>query len=114
MSVPKGAIGGHAAGDQQQGRGPVPGAGAPSSESVAKSVEVDYFAVFREQRKTDRETLETSAATLIELYRELRERYDFPLPPEAVRVAVNDEFASWDSELDHGDRVAFIPPVAGG
>ncbi|HEX3604386.1 MAG TPA: molybdopterin converting factor subunit 1 [Candidatus Dormibacteraeota bacterium] len=31
-----------------------------------------------------------------------------------VRVAVNEEYASWDRPVQAGDAVAFIPPVAGG
>lgn len=80
----------------------------------AKNVDLDYFAIFREVRKKDRETISTSAVTLGELYAELSERYQFSLPQEAVRVAVNDEFAAWESALSDGDRVTFIPPVAGG
>ncbi|MEX2535123.1 MAG: MoaD/ThiS family protein [Trueperaceae bacterium] len=82
--------------------------------SEPKSVSLDYFAIFREVRKKDRETISTSAGTLGELYEELRERYHFLLPQASLRVAVNDEFASWDSLLSEGDRVTFIPPVAGG
>jgi MoaE-MoaD fusion protein len=31
-----------------------------------------------------------------------------------VRVALNEDYAGWDDEVRPGDRVAFIPPVAGG
>jgi molybdopterin converting factor small subunit len=31
-----------------------------------------------------------------------------------LKVAVNDEFRDWDAVLADGDRVVFIPPVAGG
>jgi len=31
-----------------------------------------------------------------------------------VRVALNEEYASWDDAVHAGDSVAFIPPVAGG
>jgi molybdopterin converting factor small subunit len=31
-----------------------------------------------------------------------------------LRVAVNDEFRDWTVPLASGDRVVFIPPVAGG
>jgi molybdopterin converting factor small subunit len=31
-----------------------------------------------------------------------------------LKVAVNDEFRDWDTPLAAGDRVVFIPPVAGG
>lgn len=30
------------------------------------------------------------------------------------RVAINDEWASFDAELRDGDTVAFVPPVSGG
>jgi molybdopterin converting factor small subunit len=31
-----------------------------------------------------------------------------------LKVAVNDEFSDWAQTLADGDRVVFIPPVAGG
>lgn len=31
-----------------------------------------------------------------------------------VRVAINQEYATWDTLLHDGDEVVFIPPVAGG
>jgi molybdopterin converting factor small subunit len=31
-----------------------------------------------------------------------------------LRVAINDEFADWSRRLGTGDRIVFIPPVAGG
>ncbi len=34
--------------------------------------------------------------------------------PAHLRVAIDDVFAHWDDPLFDGDRVAFIPPVAGG
>lgn len=33
---------------------------------------------------------------------------------KALRVAVNREFSSFESEVKDGDEVAFIPPVSGG
>jgi len=35
-------------------------------------------------------------------------------PPESVRPAVNESFASWETVLSGGDRVAFLPPMSGG
>ncbi len=32
----------------------------------------------------------------------------------ALRVAVNEQFASYDAPLGDGDEVALIPPVSGG
>jgi molybdopterin converting factor small subunit len=31
-----------------------------------------------------------------------------------LKVAINDEFAAWDTQLASGDTIVFIPPVAGG
>ena len=31
-----------------------------------------------------------------------------------LAVAVNEEYAAWDRELQRGDAVTFIPPVSGG
>ena len=77
-------------------------------------IEVQYFAVLRERAGTSRETVETSAATAADLYDELAGRHEFGLPRGMLRVAVNDEFADWSQPLLAGDRVVFIPPVAGG
>jgi molybdopterin converting factor small subunit len=79
-----------------------------------KSVTVDYFAIFREVCGQDRETVSTRAATLAELYEELKAHHHFPLPLETLRAAVDDEFAPWGREVQDGDRVAFLAPVAGG
>jgi molybdopterin converting factor subunit 1 len=77
-------------------------------------IEVQYFAVLRERAGVAREQVQTSAATAAELYDELAARHDFGLPRAMLRVAVNDEFAEWSRPLAAGDRVVFIPPVAGG
>ena len=76
-------------------------------------VRVDYFAMLRERAGLEHETLDTAASTPQELYRELAPRRDLP-PPGGLKVAVNDEFRPWDCRLADGDRVVFIPPVAGG
>lgn len=78
------------------------------------TVRVQYFAILREQRGLADETLATAAPTPAALYAELRARHRFTLPAERVRAAVNDEFVAPDASLREGDRVVFIPPVAGG
>ncbi len=76
-------------------------------------VRVDYFAMLRECAGREQETLETAAATPQELYRELARQRGLPAQT-GLKVAVNDEFRTWDFQLSDGDRVVFIPPVAGG
>ena len=77
-------------------------------------ITVQYFAILREQRGLNEETLETAAATPAALYDELRARHRFTLPGDRVRAAVNDAFVAGAAPLREGDRVVFIPPVAGG
>lgn len=78
------------------------------------TVHVQYFAILREQRGAAEEMLATAAATPVALYNELRARHRFTLPAERIRAAVNDEFVAANAVLRDGDRVVFIPPVAGG
>lgn len=78
-------------------------------------VHVQYFAMLREQRGLAEETLVTSAASPAALYRELQSKHRFSLPVARMRAAVNDDFVPVETvALREGDRVAFIPPVAGG
>jgi MoaD family protein len=79
-----------------------------------KQIQIEYYAVFREQRGQSSESRQTEAATLRDLYAELKSQYGFSLSAERVQVAVADEFVEWDRPLQSGDKVVFIPPVAGG
>ena len=76
--------------------------------------DVHYFAILREQRGVSQEKLTTAAATPAALYEELRARHGFTLPGDRVRAAVNDAFVDAAAPLRDGDRIVFIPPVAGG
>jgi molybdopterin converting factor small subunit len=77
-------------------------------------IHLTYYASLREQRGTDRETIEVGSASLRDLYRALVRSYRFSYAEEQVRPAVNDEFSQWDRPLGDGDRVVFVPPVSGG
>ena len=79
-----------------------------------KSIRVRYFAILREQRGLTDETLATAAGTAAALYEELRARHGFTLPADRLRVAVEGEFAPWETLLVEGAELVFIPPVAGG
>lgn len=78
------------------------------------TLDVQYFAILREQRGQAQERLTTAAATPAALYEELRARHGFTLPGDRVRAAVNDAFVEASAPLRDGDRIVFIPPVAGG
>lgn len=85
------------------------------SEILAgKTIRVQYFAALREQAGRSEEVLETLATTPATLYDELVVTRSLKLAPALLKVAVNAEFVDWDFPLSDGDRVVFIPPVAGG
>lgn len=77
-------------------------------------IHIQYFAVLREQAGVAEEHVETSSATPADLYEEVRLARSLALPRSMLRVAINDEFGEWSQRLQPGDRVVFIPPVAGG
>lgn len=77
-------------------------------------VSVQYFAILREQRGLAHEEITTTALTAGKLYDELRAQHPFTLPPDRIRAAVNGEFVPSDARLNEGDKIVFIPPVAGG
>ena len=78
------------------------------------TVDVQYYAVLREQAGRSHERVTTAAVTVADLYEELRQLHGLGLARAQLRVAINDEFAEWHAPLVNGARVVFIPPVAGG
>lgn len=80
--------------------------------------EVVYFAWLRERIGVPRERVETSAATVADLVRELaaREpRYAAAFADlSAVRVALDQELSDFDAPLAGVREVAFFPPMTGG
>jgi sulfur-carrier protein len=79
-----------------------------------KTVTVHYFAILRDQRGLENESLKVESATYADLYEQLRQRHGFTLPPEMIQVAVNDQYVQMHSAITEGAKVVFLPPVAGG
>lgn len=79
-----------------------------------KKIHVVYCALLREERGLSSEVLETCSRSVKELYAELKNKYHFKLSTGILKVAVNNEFSPWETVLKSGDKVIFIPPVAGG
>ena len=84
------------------------------STDFVKTIHIHYYATLREQRGVNQEALTTQAKTVKELYEELQKRYGFKWTKNLLKVAVNNEYRSWQEPLRNGDTVVFIPPVAGG
>ena len=80
-----------------------------------KSIQVKYFSSLRDASKKDQETLSIdSPKKASQIFDELNERYDFHLDKTYVKVAINETYRDWDTLLDGGETLVFIPPVAGG
>ena len=79
-----------------------------------KEIKLIYFAKVRQMTGIDQETIMTTANTPKEIYNELKLKYDFNFPEDYLKVAINEEYSSFLTELKSGDTLVFIPPVAGG
>ena len=78
-------------------------------------ITVLYFASLADKAQQGQQQLDLADnISLSELYTQLQQQHGFDLDTSKVRVAINDEFASWDDAINDGDTIAFIPPVAGG
>jgi len=82
--------------------------------SPARRVTVRFFALLREQAGCRELTLDTAAPTPAALYEELAGSHGLLVPPAILTYAVNERYVPADTVLAAGDRVTFIPPVAGG
>ena len=79
-----------------------------------KQIDVLYFASLAEHAGKDEERLSFDGDSLVALYQQLTERYNFRLAQHKIAVTINHEMTDWDTPIQQGDIVAFIPPVAGG
>jgi len=85
-----------------------------------RTIHVLYFAWLRERIGRSQEALElpetvASVETLMTWLCERGDNYRRAFAvPGVVRCAVNQVFATADTEISNGDEVAFFPPVTGG
>lgn len=79
-----------------------------------KTIEVRFFAAFRDQAGVSDASVDTDAATVAELFDELRTSHPSLERYPAMKYAVNDELVPADASVSDGDQVLFFPPVAGG
>ena len=79
-------------------------------------VKVKYFAVCHEELGRDEEDMELpEGATLRSILNRLEEEWpEITEFYQVMRMSVNWDYATEDTELSEGDEVAFIPPVPGG
>ena len=80
-----------------------------------RQIQLRFFAILREQAGCSSLAMETSAVDARALYAELQGRFpNLKFPAELLRVSINERYAVLTTPLSAGDRVVFIPPVAGG
>lgn len=84
--------------------------------SVAtRQIHVRFFAILREQVGCSALNVETSAPDAAALYTELQGRIPtLSFSPTLLKVSINERYTGMSAPLNAGDRVVFIPPVAGG
>lgn len=79
------------------------------------NLDIHYFAILQDEAGCSTEAFAAQAnATPEQVYGALKERHGFSLGSEALTYAVNDAFVAADHSLKAGDKLVFIPPVAGG
>ena len=77
-------------------------------------ITVHYFAKLRDLTNKEKESIKIAIeSTPKDIYKQLDEMYGLPNIPN-LKIAINDSFASWESELKDKDKLVFIPPVTGG
>jgi sulfur-carrier protein len=83
--------------------------------SPTAKLQVRFFALLREQAGCATLEIESTATNAAALYHELQARYPgLRFPAHLLKVSINERYAAMDAPLRTGDRVVFIPPIAGG
>ena len=90
----------------------------PASADPALQVRVRLFASLREANGWGERlvTPAPEAPTPLDLWHQLQLGPAGPpgAAPSGIRVAINQQFASWDTPLAGGDELAYLPPISGG
>jgi molybdopterin converting factor small subunit len=75
---------------------------------------IHYLGLLTDRRGIAHETIPSEAGTAAELYEFLKNEHSLGLLASQIKVAVNDQFAVWEIQLNDQDQIAFLPPMSGG
>ena len=77
-------------------------------------IKISYFAALRDATGSSEETYESAGQTIRDVFEELTAKYEWNFSEKDIRAALNDRFAKMETPISDGDKIVFIPPVAGG
>ncbi|HHL31951.1 MAG TPA: hypothetical protein ENJ41_05135 [Oceanospirillales bacterium] len=78
------------------------------------NIEILFFGKLKEIWGTKQIHMQTDCQTIESLYQELLKKLPEQPHKDSIKVAINDEFASWNSAIHENDSIAFLPPASGG
>ena len=79
-----------------------------------KVIKILYFASLREQRGVSSESIQTECRTALDLWKAISQNHKLTMDLDILKVAANDEYVDFSYQIQEGDQIVFIPPVAGG
>ena len=79
-----------------------------------KNIDVLFFGKLKMIWNTSQLTIQTKCETVECLYAELLKQVTEIPQKASIKVAINDEFVTWQSPIKENDSVAFLPPASGG
>jgi len=79
-----------------------------------KQFTVKWFAAYRDATGVDEEQVQSAANSPAELFADMTKKHADLARYSRALVAINDEMAVWDADLQGGEQILFFPPVAGG
>jgi len=79
-----------------------------------KKLNILFFGKLKMIWNTSQLSLQSDCETIECLYAELLTHANEIPHKASIKVAINDEFMSWDSVIKDNDTIAFLPPASGG
>lgn len=79
-----------------------------------KNITILFFGKLKEVWGTNSKEFTSNTENIESLYSELLESASEEPHKASIKVAINDEFAEWNTTINDGDTIAFLPPASGG